>query len=89
MQFYSTFYDPEKEKSKHRKLKKGRLIMFEETMETTAVETTEATSIMGTVMKIAIPTVALLLGIGVGYTIEKYRTAKAEPKAEQQKTEDK
>lgn len=64
--------------------------MFEETMETTAVETTEATSgIMGTVMKIAIPTVALLLGIGVGYTIEKYRTAKAEPKAEQQKTEDK
>lgn len=64
--------------------------MFEETMETTAVETTEATSgIMGTVMKIAIPTVALILGIGVGYTIEKYRTAKAEPKAEQQKTEDK
>ena len=64
--------------------------MFEETMETTAVETTEATSgIMGTVMKIAIPTVALLLGVGVGYTIEKYRTAKAEPKAEQQKTEDK
>lgn len=64
--------------------------MFEETMETTTVETTEATSgIMGTVMKIAIPTVALLLGIGVGYTIEKYRTAKAEPKAEQQKTEDK
>ena len=65
--------------------------MFEETMETTAVETTEATSgIMGTVMKIAIPTVALLLGIGVGYTVEKYRTAKAsEPKAEQQKTEDK
>lgn len=64
--------------------------MFEETMETTAVETTEATSgIMGTVMKIAIPTVALLLGIGVGFTIEKYRTAKAEPKAEQQKTEDK
>ena len=66
--------------------------MFEETMETTAVETTEATSgIMGTVMKIAIPTVALLLGIGVGYGIEKYRTAKTteEPKAEQQKTEDK
>ena len=65
--------------------------MFEETMETTAVETTaEATSgIMGTVMKIAIPTVVLLLGVGVGYTIEKYRTAKAEPKAEQQKTEDK
>ena len=64
--------------------------MFEETMETTAVETTEATSIMGTVMKIAIPTVALILGIGVGYSIEKYRTAKAtEPKAEQQKTEDK
>ena len=64
--------------------------MFEETMETTAVETAEATSIMGTVMKIAIPTVALLLGIGVGYGIEKYRTAKAtEPKAEQQKTEDK
>ena len=64
--------------------------MFEETMETTAVETTEATSgIMGTVMKIAIPTVALLLGIGVGYGIEKYRTAKAtEPKVEQ-KTEDK
>ena len=63
--------------------------MFEETMETTAVETAEATSIMGTVMKIAIPTVALLLGIGVGYGIEKYRTAKAtEPKVEQ-KTEDK
>lgn len=64
--------------------------MFEETMETTTVETAEATSgIMGTVMKIAIPTVALLLGIGVGFTIEKYRTAKAtEPKAEQQ-TEDK
>lgn len=66
--------------------------MFEETMETTAVETTaEATSgIMGTVIKIAIPTVALLLGIGVGYTVEKYRNAKAteQPKAEQQ-TEDK
>lgn len=65
--------------------------MFEETMETTAVETTaEATSgIMDTVMKIAIPTVALLLGIGVGYSIEKYRMTKAsEPKAEQQ-TEDK
>ena len=67
--------------------------MFEETMETTAVETTaEATSgIMGTVMKIAIPTVALLLGIGVGYGIEKYRMTKTteEPKVEQQKTEDK
>ena len=64
--------------------------MFEETMETTAVETTEATSgIMGTVMKISIPTVALLLGIGFGYGIEKYRTAKStEPKVEH-KTEDK